>query len=175
MASGDAVAREAAWLNTASGDSLPFLPASAGGDWQIIDAYTQAAATRTQQTAIYVTREPGWENIRVANQRTRPRYRMRLDLRWPVRVTSPGTATSIAAAEQANFDAAIELLRQRVAGPLGDKSHGGRFLSAAIAPSKGQPDITVTPVPAGADAIIRAGKELRASMSYIVDDYEVSN
>lgn len=175
MSTADAVSRETAWLNTTSGDSLPFLPASAGGPWQVIDAYTQAAATRTQKTAIYVMRVPGWENLRVANQRTRPRYRMRLEFRWPVRVTSPGASASIAAAEQQAFDDAVELVRQRVAGPLGDKSHGGRFLSAAVAPSKGQPDITVTMDTAGADATIKASKELRASMTYLVDDYEVSN
>lgn len=170
-----AVAREAAWLSTASGDSLPFLLASAipPGPWQIISAYTQAAATRTQQTAIYVTHGPGWENLRIANQRTRPRYRFKLDLHWPIRVPGPGAATSIAALEQANFDAAIELLRQRVAGPLGDKSHGGRFLSAAIAPAKGQPDITVITEPA--DITIRTAKELRASMTYVIDDYETNN
>lgn len=173
MSTADVVQRETAWLNTGSGDSLPFLPSSSGGPWQVVDAYEQAAATRTQRTAIYVTREPGWENLRVGNQRTRPRYRMRLELHWPVRVTSPGTSTSIAAAEAANFDAAIELLRQRVAGPLGDKSHGGRFLSAAVAPSKGQPDITVTYE--RADQAIRAAKELRASMTYLVDDFETSN
>lgn len=176
MSTADAVSRECAWLQT-SGDGLPALLASAtpSGPWQIIDPYTQAAATRTQQTAIYVTREPGFEVIRVANQRTKNRYRMKLEFRWPVRVTSPGTSTSIAAAEQQNLDNAIELVKLRVAGPQGDKSHGGRFLSAAVAASRGQPDITVTPDPAGADATIRADKGLRASMTYLIDDFEVSN
>lgn len=172
MSSSDAVAREAAWLQV-TGDGLPSLSAGYGGPWQVIAPYTQAAATRTQQAAIYVTREPGFEVIRVANQRTRNRYRMKLQLHWPVRVTSPGSSTSIAAAEQQAFDDAIELLRQRVAGPLGDKSHGGRFLSAAIAAAKGQPDITVTLEKA--EQTIRASKELRACMSYLVDDFEVSN
>jgi len=167
-----AVARETAWLNTTSGDSLPFLPSTAGGPWLIIAAYTNAAATRTQQAAIYVTREPGWKNIRPANQRTRPRYEMRLDIRWPVLRSSPGSS-SIAAETQADLDAAVELLRQRVAGPLGDKSHGGRFLSAAVAPSGGQPDITWAQEPA--DATILAAKEIRGVMTYTIDDYEASN
>lgn len=171
MPAGDAVARETAWLNT-TGDGLPSLPASAGGPFEVIDAYEQVAATRTQATAIYVTRGP-LQNLRVANQRTRPRYQMKLELHWPVRATGPGTSTSIAAAEQAAFDAAIELVRQRVAGPLGDKSHGGRFLSAAVAAVKGQPDITVTPE--NAAQTIRQSKELHACMSYLIDDFEVSD
>ena len=165
-----AVSREVAWLQT-TGDSLPALPASAGGPWTVIDAYTQAAATRTQATAIYVTLGPV-ANMRVANQRTRLRYQFRLELHWPVVITTPGTSTSIAAAAQLAFDAATELLRQRAAGPLGDKSHGGRFLSAAEA-QRGQPGIDVQPEPA--DQTIKASKELRKVMSYYADDYEVSD
>jgi hypothetical protein len=167
----DAVARECAWLQT-SGDSLPSLLGSDGGPWLIIDAYTNAAATRTRQAAIYVTREPGMESIRVGNQRIRFRYRMKLRLDWPVTRSSPGSS-SIAAESQQDFDDAIELLRQRVAGPLGDKSHGGRFLSAAVASSGGQADITVTPEVA--DVTIKTAAILKASMTYLVDDYEVSN
>src|ERR1700738_2382904 len=122
MSSADAVAREAAWLNTTSGDTLPFLPASAGGPWQVIDPYVQGAQTPTQKTAIYVTRGKV-ERIRVGNQRIRPRSPMGLELPWPVRVISPGSS-SIAATEQQNFDNAIALLEQRITGPLGDKSHG---------------------------------------------------
>jgi hypothetical protein len=165
----DACSREAAWLNTVDG-VLPSLPASAGGPWQFIGAYTQAAATRTQLPAIYVTRG-NVQQIRVANQRVRPRYPMKLELHWPVRATTPGTSTSIAAAEAQNFDDAIELLRQRVTGPLGDKSHGGRFLSAAIS-AKGSPDIDVAYEKAS--ETIPQAKELRACMSYWVDDYELN-
>lgn len=169
MSTADAVARETAWLNTTSGDSLPFLPASAGGPWDVIAPYDQGAATRTQATAIYVTRGHA-QQVRVGNQRIRPRYPMRLELRWPVRVISPGS-TSIAATEAQNFDDAIEQLRARVTGPLGDKTHGGRFLSAAIG-SRGQPDIDVQYEPAS--QTIKADKELRAVMTYPVDDYELN-
>ena len=168
MSSGDAVAREAAWLNTMSGDSLPFLPASAGGPWDVIAPYEQGAATRTQAAAIYVTRGRA-QQVRVASQRIRPRYPMRLELHWPVRVISPGP-TSIAAVEAQNFDDAIEMLRQRVTGPLGDKTHGGRFLAAAEV--KGQPGIDVQF--ADASQTIKAAKELHATMSYWVDDFEVN-
>lgn len=168
MGTDSAVAREAAWLNT-TGDSLPFLPASAGGPFEVIAAYEQGAATRSQVTAIYVTRGHV-QQIRVGNQRVRPRYPVRLELHWPVRAISPGSS-SIAATEQQNFADAIELLRARLTGPLGDKSHGGRFLSAAIS-GKGAPDIDVQFEPAS--ATIKAAKELRASAVYFVDDFEIN-
>jgi len=168
MSSADAVARETAWLQTTSGDSLPFLPASAGGPWDVIAPYEQGAATRTQATAIYVTRGRA-QQVRAGNQRIRPRYPMRLELHWPVRTISPGS-TSIAATEAQNFDDAIELLRQRVTGPLGDKTHGGRFLSAAEV--KGAPgwDVQFDP----ASQTIKAAKELRATAMYWVDDFEIN-
>jgi hypothetical protein len=110
------------------------------------------------------------QQIRVASQRVRPRYPMKLELHWPVRTISPGSS-SIAATEQQNFDDAIELLRQRVAGPLGDKSHGGRFLAAAEA-AKGQVAIDVQ-YEKPADTI-PAAKELRAVMAYYIDDFEIN-
>lgn len=168
MSTADAVARETAWLNT-TGDTLPALPASAGGPWQVIDPYEQAAATRTQRTAIYVTLAR-IEQARVGNQRLRWRYQARLELHWPVRATTPGSTTSIAAAEQANLDAAIELLRARVTGPLGDHTHGGRFLAAAEV--KNAPGIIVAYEPA--NVTIRQSKELRAAMLYPVDDLEIN-
>ena len=168
MSTADAVARETAWLNTTSGDSLPFLPASAGGPWDVIAPYDQGAATRTQATAIYVTRGHA-QQVRVGNQRIRPRYPMRLELRWPVRVISPGS-TSIAATEAQNFDDAIEMLRARVTGPLGDKTHGGRFLSAAEV--KGAPGFDVQYEPAS--QTVKAAKELRATATFGVDDFELN-
>lgn len=169
MSTATAVQRECDWLSVGN-DALPALLKADAGPFDLIDAYEQAAATRTQARGIYVTRSRP-ENIRVANQRIRPRYTMRLLLRWPVKVVTPGTSTSIAAAEQQAFDDAIELVRQRVAGPLGDKSHGGRFLSAGEA-SRGQAGIFVEYEPAGQS--ISDGKGLRASMTYQVDDYEFS-
>jgi hypothetical protein len=165
--SADAVQREADWLNT-TGDGLPSLPKNAGGDFDIIAAYTQGAQTRTKARSIYVTRGQV-QRIRVGNQRIRPRYPMRLDLRWPVLVTSPG-GSSIAATEQQAFDDAIELLLERIAGPVLDKSHGGRFLAAGE--FKGGPGITV--IPERAEDTIRASGELRAAVTYWIDDYEIT-
>jgi hypothetical protein len=134
----------------------------------VIAAYTQGAQTRTQATAIYVTRGRA-QQYRVANQRIRPRYPMRLELHWPVRQISPGSS-SIAAEEQQAFDDAIELLRQRVTGPLGDKTHGGRFLAAAEV--KGSPGIDVQF--GDAAQTIREAKEVRATMLYFIDDLEIN-
>lgn len=168
MGTDSAVQREADWLSTAANDGLPVLPASAGGPWDVIAAYVQGSQTRTNATAIYVTRGRA-QQVRVANQRIRPRYPVRLELRWPVRVISPGSS-SIAAEEQQAFDDAIEVLRARVTGPLGDKTHGGRFLSAAEV--KGQPGIDVQF--GDAAQTIKAAKELRATVSYWVDDFELN-
>lgn len=167
MGTDSAVARETAWLVTA-GDSLPSLLAVNGGPWVVIAAYWQGAQTRTQAPAIYVTRGKA-EQIRVGNQRIRPRYPMRLELCWPVLAISPG-GSSIAAQEQQALDNAVELLRQRVTGPLGDKSHGGRFLS--VAEVKGAPGFEVTFEPAA--ETIRAAKEIRGLATYSIDDYEIS-
>jgi hypothetical protein len=162
-----ACAREASWLSV-SGDSLPSLLASAGGPWKVIDAYWQGAQTRTQAPAIYVTRGKA-EQVRVGNQRIRLRYPMRLELYWPVLTINPGSS-SIAATEQQNLDDAIELLRQRVTGPLGDKTHGGRFLSAAEVRGAAGIDVTFEP----ASVTIRASKEIRAVMTYSIDDFEIN-
>ena len=167
MPTADACAREAAWL-AATGDSLPSLLAVNGGPFKVIAAYFQGAQTRTQAPAIYVTRGKA-EQIRVGNQRVRPRYPMRLELYWPVLTINPG-ASSIAAQEQQALDNAVELLRQRVTGPLGDKSHGGRFLSAAEV--KGAPGFDVTFEPAS--LTVRASKEIRAAATYCIDDFEIS-
>ena len=169
MSTSDACAREAAWLSTTAGDSLPFLPASAGGPWVVIAPYVQGAQTRTQAPAIYVKRGQV-RQARPANQRIRPRYAMRLELHWPVLVITPGSS-SIAASSAQDFDDAIEALRARVTGPLGDKTHGGRFLSAAI-DSRGQPDISVD---YGDNTVtIKAAKELTATMTYPIDDFELN-
>lgn len=167
MPTADACEREASWLQT-SGDSLPALLAVNGGPFKVIAAYWQGAQTRTQAPAIYVTRGKA-EQIRVGNQRVRPRYPMRLELHWPVLTISPGSS-SIAAQEQQALDAAVELLRQRVTGPPGDKSHGGRFLSAAEV--KGAPGFDVTFEPAS--VTIRAAKEIRACATYSIDDFELN-
>lgn len=124
MSTADAVQREAAWLATTS-DSLPALLASAGGPFGIVQAYWPGAKFAARKTGIYVLRAriimP-----RFGGRRIMPGYELQARLIWPVRKATAGMAE----AEQQNLDNAIELLLQRVDGLPGDKTHGGRFLSA---------------------------------------------
>lgn len=162
MSTADAVARETAFLAT-SGDGLPALLTSAGGPWQIVQAYwTRTPATN--KTGIYVLRDL-LDDQRASNQRIRPRYNMRLRLIWPVTVTT----TQLLETAQSDFDAAIDLLVQRIRGPLGDKTHGSRFLSAGEVPRL----VTVR----WEDPEITMGqhKQLRASCQYFIDDLDVND
>ena len=84
--------------------------------------------------------------------------------RWPVK----NPVTPIAETEQANLDAAVGLLLQRIRGPLGDKSHGGRFLSVAEVPEE-QPVLVEWADP---EQTIQAAKELRATVTYHADEIE---
>lgn len=129
MTTADAVDREAAWLQS-SGDGLPALLASAGGPWQVIQAYRPRTPDR-RQTGIYLRRAE-LSDERFANQRLLDSHAFVGDLVWPVGATG---ATGSWEAEQRALDAAVELLRQRVRGLVMDHSHGGRFLSVAEAPS----------------------------------------
>lgn len=162
MSTADAVAREAAWLNTI-GDALPALPASAGGPWEIVQPY-QPRTPPANKTAIYVLRGRLLD-VRASNQRIRPRYEIRLRLVWPVVVTGTGLLETA----QSDMDDAVDLLVQRVRGPLGDKTHGGRFLSAGENPRL----VTVQWDPP--ELAMAAHKQLTADMTYSVDDLEVND
>jgi len=156
--------REAAWLNT-TGDGLPSLNASANGPWQVLQAF-YSRTPGTQQTQCYVWAGEIADN-RVANIRIRTTYQVTLDLHWPVRQTT----SPLAEQEQQNFKNAVELLLQRIRGPVNDKSHGGAFLSAGEVPR--QPGVHVQfehP-----SVTIPADKELRATVTYFVDDFEIND
>jgi hypothetical protein len=162
MSTADAVAREVAYLTTI-GDSLPSLPSSAGGPWQVVQAYWPRTPA-VNKTGVYVLR-PLLDDQRASNQRIRPRYQMRLRLVWPVTTTT----TSLLETAQSDFDAAVDLLVQRIRGPLGDKTHGGRFLSAGEVPRTVQvswedPEVTMGQF-----------KQLRAQAVYSIDDLEVND
>lgn len=160
-----AVTREAAWLQT-SGDGLPALQAADGGPFQVVQAYWPGAKLRTQQTGLYV-RRARITDPRVSNQRLRPLYPLLLVIVWPVR-GSPGM-TVIAETEQQNLDYAVELVRQRVTGPLGDKTHGGRFLSVAEVPRE-----QAVTVDFDDPETILQQKVLRARVTYLADDFEIN-
>lgn len=167
MSTADAVGRETAWLTT-TGDGLPTL-LKPDGPWDVIQAY----ATRTpavRKTTIYVMRQR-LRDPRVAAQRKRPAYAFHLKLAWPMGATTTGAG--IAEDEQANLDAAVELLLQRIRGPIFDKTHGGRFLSVAEAAPLGGAEIDVEF--ADPDHCLSTDGIFRAVLTYSADDTEVIN
>ncbi|MGH7743283.1 MAG: hypothetical protein ACREQ5_00475 [Candidatus Dormibacteria bacterium] len=102
---------------------------------------------------------------RFAAQRRIDTYDFRGKLWWPIGATTTGT--QIWETEQANFDAAIDLLIQRIRGTFLDHTHGGRFLSVAEAPEPGHitvhfddPEHAATQTPA----------VLTATITYSADD-----
>lgn len=165
MSSADAVAREVAWLTT-SGDGLPALLTSAGGPWDIVQAYVSRTPP-TRQTAIYLLRS-ATVGVRRSNQRRIETYDFRGKMWWPIGATTSGS--NLWEVEQAALDAAVALLVQRVYGFLGDHTHGGRFLSAAETPDPARvmvhyddPEATANQSPA----------ILSATITYTVDDFEI--
>lgn len=168
MSTSDAVAREAAWLAT-SGDTLPALLTSAGGPFEVVQGYWPGAKLRTNATGIYVMRSrlilPRFGGARIM-----PGYQFDLRLIWPVRATTAG----IAETEQAAFDAALDLLLQRIDGLPLDKSHGGRFLSAGEG-FEGTAVQGLYPVVTYQDpeVTIPASKTLRAQVAYPANDREI--
>jgi hypothetical protein len=164
MSTADAVAREVAWLQT-YGDSLPALLTANGGPWDNIQAYWARTPT-TQQTTIYVLRS-SLSDERAANIRIRPAYDFTLKLVWPIRQTTTG----IAEGEQQALDNAVDLLLQRIRGPIEDKTHGGRFLSVGEVPR--MPGVHVLfDDPA---LTIDSSKALLATVSYSADDFEIND
>ena len=163
MSTADAEAREVAWLTT-SGDSLPALLASAGGPWQVVQAFWPGAKFPANKTGIYVQRRRTRVE-RFGGRRIMPKYEFFLKLVWPVKSTAAG----IAETEAQNFSNAIELLRQRVSDLPGDKSHGSRFLAVAEAPAGTFFDVDY----ADPEVTIPQQKALRATVTYPADDPEI--
>lgn len=158
----DAVAREAAWLTSV--DTLPALLVVNGGPWEVVQAYWPGAKFAAKRTGIYVQRRR-FQIERFGGVRLMPHYGFALKLVWPVRSTSAGGPE----AEQGAFDAAIELLRQRVNGLPFDKTHGGRFLSAAETP----PGTFFEVEYLDPEVTIPQGGWLRATATYLADDPEM--
>jgi hypothetical protein len=160
MSTADAVDRETAWLATTT-DSLPALLASAGGPFDVVQAYWRRTPQgRAKQ--LFVLRKSLQEE-RFANVRRMPRYRFELRITWP-----QSSATGAAEDPQRALDAAIDLVLQRVGGLVGDKSHGGRFLSVAEHP----PEVTVDF--ADPERSMDARADLQATVSYWADDTEIT-
>lgn len=160
MSTADAVTREAAWLTT-SGDGLPSLTTAAGGPWDVIQAYMPRTPAQ-QQTQIYVMRRKV-NTVRFTQQRRIATHAFHLACIWPLGASTTGVP--LLEAEQSALDAAIDLLIQRIEGTVGDKSHGGRFLSVAEAPDHVPIDVEFTD-PAQA---LQEGR-LLAAVTYMADD-----
>jgi hypothetical protein len=139
---------------------------SAGGPWDVVQGYWPGAKIASQRTGIYVQRA-SITDPRVSSQRIRPSYQFTLKLVWPVRTG----AAPLAETEQQNMDDAVELLLERIRGPLGDKTHGGRFLSVGETP--GRPAV-VTVRFEDPEITIPAQKALRATCVYNADDIELN-
>lgn len=161
----DAIAREAAWLTTI-GDGLPDLLAPTG-PWGVIQGYDPRVIAM-KKTTVFVLRNE-LHVARIGNIRSRASYHMHLKMIWPLL-----TGTGQAEAEWQNFDNAVDLLLQRVLGvppalngsAAGDKTHGGRFLSAAEGPNGvsvtfEDPNIT-----------FNESGNFQASMTYMIDDID---
>lgn len=160
MSLADAVQREADWLNTTT-DGLPVLPSSAGGPWNVIQAYLPRSPN-AQQTQIYVLRRHA-RTARFAQQRRMATHSFHLSLVWPIGATTTGPG--IAEAEQRAFDNAIGLLITRLEGTVSDKTHGGRFLSVAEAPHGTEIDVEYSD-----PAQTLPDGRLLASITYLADD-----
>ena len=156
--------REAAWLSTSVDDGLPLLPAQAGGPWEVLQAFW-TRTPGTQKTQLYVT-SLALDDERTANIRIMPHYEITLVMHWPIRATT----SPLAEQEQQAFRNAIDLTVQRIRGPLLDKTHNGAFLSVGEAPRLPGVHVTIEPP----WVTIPADKELRGTISYPADDFEVN-
>lgn len=168
MSLADACDRETAYL-TATGDGLPALLTTAGGRWDIVQAY-EARVPRAGQKSLYVTRQ-SIRMVRLTTQRVWPTYEFWLHAHWPVTSSSTGSLET----EQRNFDLALGDAVTRILGPVGDKTHGGRFTAVTDTETReGFGDlVTVTYDPV--DATSRPGSlALTARITYPADDSDLS-
>ena len=161
MSTADAVDREVEWLQ-AYGDGLPALLASAGGPFGVVQGYWARTPGKRTAGQLYVMRESITER-RLANQKRMSTYDFVLKLVWPL-TSGSGNAEG----DQRDFDAAVDLVLLRIGGFLGDKSHGGRFLSVAEVPKWVSVHFE-DPV-----ATFPPEAEFRAQIHYSADDYEIS-
>jgi hypothetical protein len=163
VSTADAVARETAWLAAYDvADGLPGLLRENGGPFDVVQAYVPRTGAQ-RQSRLYVTRT----QLRVERfgfNRKINHHSFMLRLYWPQ--SSPtGQAESV----QAAFDAAVDLVVQRVSGLVQDKTHGARFLSVAEDP----PSIDVQF--SDPEASIQAKAELTALITYQADDQDYTS
>lgn len=160
---GTAVARETAWLQT-SGDGLPPLLKTAGGPFDVVQGY-MPRTPQQRATQLYVLKR-GTVTRRFSNQRRLATHTFVLSVWWPIGSTTTSGTTSLAEDEQTALDAAIAAVVARVEDLVGDKTHGGRFLSVGEAPDESAGIRVDLGDPAQG---IQAGA-LTAQITYLADD-----
>lgn len=166
MSSADAVVREAAWLSAYSpSDGLPGLLSQWGGPFDTLQAYwprTPAA----RQIQLYVTRR-AVQVERFGFNRKINHYPFVLKILWPL-----SSGTGAAEPVQQALDDAIELVIQRINGPVVafplDKTHGARFMAVAEDPCLINVDIT------DPESAITQG-QFRATVTYSADDRDYTS
>ena len=159
MSTADAVAREAAWLNVTT-DSLPALLVTAGGPFDVVQAYRPRTPGQRKRS-LYVIRR-AFRLERFANVRTMAHYEFELQINWPIQ-NSAGSGEE----EQVALDAALDLVLQRIGGLVGDKTHGGRFRSVAE-----EPKFVDVVIADPADAFEKRPGVFEAAIAYWADDFE---
>lgn len=166
MSSADAADREAAWLAAYSpADGLPALLTSHGGPFDVVQARMPRTPAKRKRSLFVLRRDISVE--RFGFNRKINHYTFDLRIVWP-QTSQSGQAESV----QADLDAAVELVLQRINGPLAmplDKTHGARFLAVAEDPTV----ITVMfddPVHS-----IQAQADLTCSITYKADDQDYTS
>lgn len=170
MSSADAVDREAAWLASYSAaDGLPGLLRAFGGPFDVVQARRPRTPPKRRRCLFVLRRTIVVE--RFGFNRKINHYGFELQIEWPQ--TSPsGQAESV----QADLDAAVELVIQRINGPLTippngtlDKTHGARFMSVAENPA------TISVVFADPEQTLQANADLTCSITYQADDKDYTS
>lgn len=163
MSTADAVARETAWLaGYDATDGLPGLLTAYGGPFDVVQAYLPRTPAQRRR-ALYVLRS----NLRVERfgfNRKINHHTFMLRLSWP-QTSQTGDAESV----QAAFDAAVDLVVQRVSGLFLDKTHGARFMSVAENPT----DISVDF--ADPDQSMKDRADVTAVITYLADDQDYTS
>jgi hypothetical protein len=162
VSTGTAVTREAAYLQIPGTDGLPALLSANGGPWNIVQAYwTPSRGTRV--TRLYLVRG-SLRETRFAAHRKIDSYNFVAKLYWPVGATTTGDG--MWEAEQLAFEAAIDLLLQRIRQTDMDHTHGS-FLSVAEAPQGSGIEVHQTDPEVSANS---KPSELTATVTYSADD-----
>lgn len=166
MSSADAVVREAAWLSAYSAaDGLPALVKVQGGPFDVVQAYMPRTPAKRRRSLYVLRRSVVVE--RFGFNRKINHYTFELRIFWP-----QSSATGQAESVQQSLDDAVELVIQRINGPLAmplDKTHGARFLSVAEDPT------TINVVFGDPEQTLQAQADLTCSITYQADDEDYTS